>query len=173
MNEKYEKSQHDILRTKIKWIISRFIKQMPSCEVFCCWFCSFPNSFLCENFQTQCWCGIVHMSHWIYGRRICFVFRFLSIGKGLSMVEKPWFILTRFLFEPFQSSLSTFKTSISNGGSVHGISDSNMPGGTATPGTPVSKAKDASPRIKIVVALYPFKAIEGGDLSLEKVGYFY
>lgn len=24
------------------------------------------------------------------------------------------------------------------------------------------------PRIKIVVALYPFKAIEGGDLSLEK-----
>lgn len=29
--------------------------------------------------------------------------------------------------------------------------------------------KDASSRVKIVVALYPFKAIEGGDLSLEKV----
>ena len=46
-----------------------------------------------------------------------------------------------------------------------------MPGGTAaTPGTPISKAKDASssPRTKVVVALYPFKAIEGGDLSLEK-----
>lgn len=54
-----------------------------------------------------------------------------------------------------------------------------MPGGTSvtsnTPGTPISKAtaqaKDvpvASPRIKIVVALYPFKAIESGDLSLEK-----
>jgi hypothetical protein len=25
-------------------------------------------------------------------------------------------------------------------------------------------------RTKVVVALYPFKAIEGGDLSLEKVG---
>lgn len=51
----------------------------------------------------------------------------------------------------------------------------NMPGGTgvtpATPGTPITKAKDVSipsPRIKIVVALYPFKAIESGDLSLEK-----
>lgn len=50
-----------------------------------------------------------------------------------------------------------------------------MPGGTsvtsATPGTPITKAKDVSvpsPRIKIVVALYPFKAIESGDLSLEK-----
>jgi hypothetical protein len=31
--------------------------------------------------------------------------------------------------------------------------------------------QDASPRIKIVVALYPFKAIESGDLSLEKVRY--
>lgn len=50
-----------------------------------------------------------------------------------------------------------------------------MPGGTgvtpATPGTPITKAKDVSipsPRTKIVVALYPFKAIESGDLSLEK-----
>lgn len=29
--------------------------------------------------------------------------------------------------------------------------------------------QDASQRVTIVVALYPFKAIEGGDLSLEKV----
>uniref|UniRef100_A0A8W7PFB0 Tyrosine-protein kinase n=1 Tax=Anopheles coluzzii TaxID=1518534 RepID=A0A8W7PFB0_ANOCL len=44
-----------------------------------------------------------------------------------------------------------------------------MPGGpTVTPGTPNTKAKDVSPRVKIVVALYPFKAIESGDLSLEK-----
>ena len=31
------------------------------------------------------------------------------------------------------------------------------------------KFKDTTGRIKIVVALYPFKAIEQGDLSLEKV----
>ncbi|XP_063702861.1 tyrosine-protein kinase Btk isoform X1 [Culicoides brevitarsis] len=43
----------------------------------------------------------------------------------------------------------------------------NMPGGTA-PGTPISKTKDGLPHIKVVVALYPFKAIENGDLSLEK-----
>ncbi|XP_055387237.1 tyrosine-protein kinase Btk29A isoform X3 [Condylostylus longicornis] len=43
-----------------------------------------------------------------------------------------------------------------------------MPGGIPTPGTPNSKAKDNSHFVKIVVALYPFKAIEGGDLSLEK-----
>lgn len=43
-----------------------------------------------------------------------------------------------------------------------------MPGG-APPGTPSAKAKEKPPnRTKIVVALYPFKAIEGGDLSLEK-----
>ncbi|XP_077297809.1 tyrosine-protein kinase Btk29A isoform X2 [Arctopsyche grandis] len=45
-----------------------------------------------------------------------------------------------------------------------------MPGGAA-PGTPSSKLKEkttTTPRIKVVVALYPFKAIEGGDLSLEK-----
>uniref|UniRef100_A0A336MD13 CSON014854 protein n=1 Tax=Culicoides sonorensis TaxID=179676 RepID=A0A336MD13_CULSO len=42
-----------------------------------------------------------------------------------------------------------------------------MPGGTA-PGTPISKTKDGLPHIKVVVALYPFKAIETGDLSLEK-----
>lgn len=29
--------------------------------------------------------------------------------------------------------------------------------------------QDATGRLKIVVALYPFKAIEAGDLSLEKV----
>ncbi|XP_068143885.1 tyrosine-protein kinase Btk isoform X4 [Drosophila tropicalis] len=43
-----------------------------------------------------------------------------------------------------------------------------MPGGIPTPGTPNSKAKDNSHFVKLVVALYPFKAIEGGDLSLEK-----
>ncbi|XP_059061842.1 tyrosine-protein kinase Btk29A isoform X1 [Achroia grisella] len=43
-----------------------------------------------------------------------------------------------------------------------------MPGGGgAPPGTPSTKPKD-KPRNKIVVALYPFKAIESGDLSLEK-----
>ncbi|XP_021924476.1 tyrosine-protein kinase Btk29A isoform X1 [Zootermopsis nevadensis] len=43
----------------------------------------------------------------------------------------------------------------------------NMPGGV--PGTPSSKAKEKLMiRPKVVVALYPFKAIEGGDLSLEK-----
>ncbi|XP_026301578.1 tyrosine-protein kinase Btk29A isoform X1 [Apis mellifera] len=42
-----------------------------------------------------------------------------------------------------------------------------MPGGT--PGTPSSKTKDKiMMRTKVVVALYPFRAIEGGDLSLEK-----
>ncbi|KAF7987295.1 hypothetical protein HCN44_003057 [Aphidius gifuensis] len=42
-----------------------------------------------------------------------------------------------------------------------------MPGGT--PGTPSSKAKEKLMlRTKTVVALYPFRAIEGGDLSLEK-----
>ncbi|KAM3968138.1 tyrosine-protein kinase Btk29A isoform 2-T2 [Aphomia sociella] len=43
-----------------------------------------------------------------------------------------------------------------------------MPGGGgAPPGTPSAKPKD-KPRTKVVVALYPFKAIENGDLSLEK-----
>lgn len=37
-----------------------------------------------------------------------------------------------------QSSVTTFKTPITNGS---GISESNMPGGTATPGTPNSKSK--------------------------------
>lgn len=42
-----------------------------------------------------------------------------------------------------------------------------MPGGA--PGTPSSKVKDkVMVRNKVVVALYPFKAIEGGDLSLDK-----
>lgn len=39
----------------------------------------------------------------------------------------------------------------------------------STPGTPITKTKEVSPStIKIVVALYQFNAIEGGDLSLEK-----
>lgn len=42
-----------------------------------------------------------------------------------------------------------------------------MPGGA--PGTPSSKAKEKLMlRTKVVVALYPFRAIEGGDLSLVK-----
>lgn len=47
-----------------------------------------------------------------------------------------------------------------------------MPGG-ATPGTPSAKQKDKSMvRTKVVVALYNYKAIESGDLSLEKVRYY-
>lgn len=43
-----------------------------------------------------------------------------------------------------------------------------MPGGGgAPPGTPSAKPKEKQ-RTKVVVALYPFKAIENGDLSLEK-----
>ncbi|KAG7305567.1 hypothetical protein JYU34_009650 [Plutella xylostella] len=43
-----------------------------------------------------------------------------------------------------------------------------MPGGGgAPPGTPSAKPKE-KPRPKVVVALYPFKAQETGDLSLEK-----
>lgn len=43
-----------------------------------------------------------------------------------------------------------------------------MPGG-GTPGTPSAKQKDkALARSKVVVALYNYKAIETGDLSLEK-----
>ncbi|XP_037915667.1 tyrosine-protein kinase Btk29A isoform X3 [Hermetia illucens] len=66
-----------------------------------------------------------------------------------------------------QSSVSTFKTNIVNGNTPN-LSDSTMPGGIPAPGTPNSKAKDNSHFVKIVVALYPFKAIEAGDLSLEK-----
>ncbi|XP_030384777.1 tyrosine-protein kinase Btk29A isoform X2 [Scaptodrosophila lebanonensis] len=67
-----------------------------------------------------------------------------------------------------QSSLSTFKQSptLLNGNGA--LLDATMPGGIPTPGTPNSKAKDNSHFVKLVVALYPFKAIEGGDLSLEK-----
>ena len=43
-----------------------------------------------------------------------------------------------------------------------------MPGGAA-PGTPSAKQKEkALVRTKVVVALYNYKAIESGDLSLEK-----
>ncbi|XP_033174166.1 tyrosine-protein kinase Btk29A isoform X1 [Drosophila mauritiana] len=67
-----------------------------------------------------------------------------------------------------QSSLTTFKQSptLLNGNGT--LLDANMPGGIPTPGTPNSKVKDNSHFVKLVVALYPFKAIEGGDLSLEK-----
>uniref|UniRef100_A0A8D8BMV5 Tyrosine-protein kinase n=4 Tax=Culex pipiens TaxID=7175 RepID=A0A8D8BMV5_CULPI len=69
-----------------------------------------------------------------------------------------------------QSPSHSFKTASINGAGHHtNGGELNMPGGpTAAPGTPNSKAKDVTPRIKIVVALYPFKAIESGDLSLEK-----
>lgn len=53
-----------------------------------------------------------------------------------------------------------------------------MPGGGGgggvvgtTPGTPSTKTKEkivVRGSMKVVVALYPFKAIEDGDLSLEK-----
>lgn len=43
-----------------------------------------------------------------------------------------------------------------------------MPGG-ASPGTPAKLKDKVMLRTKVVVALYPFRAIEGGDLSLEKV----
>lgn len=46
-----------------------------------------------------------------------------------------------------------------------------MPGGQS-PGTPAKIKDKAMLRAKVVVALYQFKAIEGGDLSLEKVGDF-
>ncbi|RZF38658.1 hypothetical protein LSTR_LSTR003464 [Laodelphax striatellus] len=42
-------------------------------------------------------------------------------------------------------------------------SSPTMPGGA-----PAAKSKEQAVRSKVVVALYPFKAIEGGDLSLEK-----
>ncbi|XP_070496404.1 tyrosine-protein kinase Btk isoform X1 [Chironomus tepperi] len=72
-----------------------------------------------------------------------------------------------------QTSLTNFKSSPLNGSSSQHISDiTNMPmpggGQVVTPGTPNSKPKDGATRLKIVVALYPFKAIETGDLSLEK-----
>ncbi|XP_049864893.1 tyrosine-protein kinase Btk29A isoform X2 [Pectinophora gossypiella] len=43
-----------------------------------------------------------------------------------------------------------------------------MPGGGAPPGTPSAKPKEKQRTNKVVVALYPFKAIESGDLSLVK-----
>lgn len=46
-------------------------------------------------------------------------------------------------------------------------SSGNMPGG-ATPGTPSAKQKSNNTRPKIVVALYNHKAMEIGDIPLEK-----
>ncbi|CAG7717608.1 unnamed protein product [Allacma fusca] len=46
------------------------------------------------------------------------------------------------------------------------MSSPEMAGGN--PGTPLNKPRDKSVTRRIVVALYPFKAIEAGDLSLEK-----
>lgn len=47
-----------------------------------------------------------------------------------------------------------------------------MPGG-ASPGTPAKLKDKAMLRTKVVIALYPFRAIESGDLSLEKVRFIY
>uniref|UniRef100_A0A182W6M0 Tyrosine-protein kinase n=1 Tax=Anopheles minimus TaxID=112268 RepID=A0A182W6M0_9DIPT len=80
-------------------------------------------------------------------------------------------ITPTFVAQPQSPTVNSFKTASLNGVGLHvnGGGDLNMPGGpTVTPGTPNTKAKDVSPRVKIVVALYPFKAIESGDLSLEK-----
>ncbi|KAG5676708.1 hypothetical protein PVAND_006521 [Polypedilum vanderplanki] len=75
---------------------------------------------------------------------------------------------------PHQTSLNNFKSPSLNGSGNCQHVDMPMPGSTGTtttttsaippPGTP----KDGTGRLKIVVALYPFKAIETGDLSLEK-----
>lgn len=48
------------------------------------------------------------------------------------------------------------------GGGNHQQPQAIMPGGAA-PGAPLAK-----PKTKVVVALYNYKAIESGDLSLEK-----
>ncbi|XP_050101365.1 tyrosine-protein kinase Btk29A isoform X3 [Anopheles aquasalis] len=80
-------------------------------------------------------------------------------------------ITPTFVAQPQSPTVNSFKTASLNGVGLHvnGGGDLNMPGGpAAAPGTPNTKAKDVSPRVKIVVALYPFKAIESGDLSLEK-----
>lgn len=58
-------------------------------------------------------------------------------------------------------------TTFKNAGAVGDPSYSGNEPIVTAPGTPVAKVNDPS-AIKIVVALYPFKAIEGGDLSLEK-----
>ncbi|XKL64958.1 hypothetical protein PGB90_005044 [Kerria lacca] len=57
--------------------------------------------------------------------------------------------------EIFTEENSVSKTSVNSGGSENSVMAS-------------SKSKEVSSRTKIVVALYPFKAIENGDLSLEK-----
>uniref|UniRef100_A0A182XL93 Uncharacterized protein n=1 Tax=Anopheles quadriannulatus TaxID=34691 RepID=A0A182XL93_ANOQN len=72
-------------------------------------------------------------------------------------------ITPTFVAQPQSPTVNSFKTASLNGVGLHvnGGGDLNMPGGpTVTPGTPNTKAKDVSPRVKIVVALYPFKAIE-------------
>ncbi|XP_075234447.1 tyrosine-protein kinase Btk29A isoform X2 [Lycorma delicatula] len=64
---------------------------------------------------------------------------------------------------PWSSSNNSTADSISIITRIGAPSTPVMPGGT-----PASKVKEQMVRTKVVVALYPFKAIEGGDLSLEK-----
>jgi tyrosine-protein kinase Tec len=64
------------------------------------------------------------------------------------------------------TTLPNFTASVQLMNEMPGNGQSSVP---TTPGTPNTKVKDGTGRLKIVVALYPFKAIETGDLSLEKV----
>ncbi|KAJ0179393.1 hypothetical protein K1T71_005105 [Dendrolimus kikuchii] len=62
--------------------------------------------------------------------------------------------------EPNNKTLNNYFTAVTAAVTMPG-------GGGGPPGTPSTKPKEKQ-RTKIVVALYPFKAIESGDLSLEK-----
>lgn len=62
------------------------------------------------------------------------LFSFLSLMTLVSMMMHVPMVCA-------QSSVPTFKTSHTNGSAGHGVSDSTMPGGTTTPGTPNSKSK--------------------------------
>lgn len=66
-----------------------------------------------------------------------------------------------------QATSTTFKSAAAAAALTVDPSYSGAESIVTTPTTPVLKVNDPS-AIKIVLALYPFKAIEGGDLSLEK-----
>ncbi|CAG9762218.1 unnamed protein product [Ceutorhynchus assimilis] len=67
-------------------------------------------------------------------------------------------------------SKDSFKENLSNKENCNSTQSSPIMPGGGTPGTPSAKQKDkqSTPRQKVVVALYNYKAIETGDLSLEK-----